>query len=99
MRDSYRGLQDRAARRDSLLFRQFQFIETRQRALENVLFHMSFWDRVRTLFDGGYLKKKVDDKHFALLSEAQSVMQEKVQKVKEEMARPKILIPGVNGNG
>ena len=68
-----------------LLYQQFEFIETRQRALETVM-----QARLGSDVD---LKKLVDDEHMKLVQQARMQMEAMVK----EQRKPKLTIVGAEG--
>ena len=98
MRESeLRLLMGRNAQREALLMDQFEFIESRQRALETVLEGRSIWDRISILMGLKSLKEAVDAAHLVLLAQIQKRLAELVAKAKEAERKPKLLIPSGNG--
>lgn len=101
MRESeFRLLQARNAKREMLVLNQWEFLESRQRALELVLGGLSIWDRIAILMGRKSLKEAVDAAHLVLFKASQEAREEMTQKAKEEARKPKLLVPaGVNGRG
>lgn len=98
MRESeIRLVMGRNAKREALLMDQFEFIESRQRAVEQVLEGQSIWDRIAILMGLKSLKEAVDAAHLVLLREAQLRRAEMVEKAKEAERKSKLIIPSVNG--
>lgn len=98
MRESeFRIFQARNARREMLVLNQYEFIESRQRALELVLGGLSIWDRIAMLMGRKSLKEAVDEAHIRLFREVQAEREEMVKRAKEEARKPKIIVPGTNG--
>lgn len=54
----FRLLQARNAKRDMLVLNQWEFLESRQRALELVLGGLSIWDRLSFSWAENRLKKR-----------------------------------------
>ncbi len=96
----FRLLQARNAKREMLVLNQWEFLETRQRALENILEHLTIWDRLMILMGLKSLKELIDTAHILLYREAQKEREAATDKAKEEARKPKFLVPlGVNGRG
>lgn len=96
----FRLLQARNAKRELLVLNQWEFLESRQRALELVLGGLSIWDRIAILMGRKSLKEAVDAAHLVLFKASQEAREEMTQKAKEEARKPKLLVPaGVNGRG
>ncbi len=96
----FRLLQARNAKREMLVLNQWEFLESRQRALELVLGGLSIWDRIAILMGRKSLKEAVDAAHLVLFKASQEAREEMTQKAKEEARKPKLLVPaGVNGRG
>lgn len=101
MRESeFRLMQARNAKREMLVLNQWEFLETRQRALENILEHLTIWDRLMILMGQKSLKELIDAAHILLYREAQKEREAATAKAKEEARKTKLLVPvGVNGRG
>lgn len=98
MRESeFRLLQARNAKREMLVLNQWEFLESRQRALELVLGGLSIWDRIAILMGRKSLKEAVDAAHLVLFKESQAAREELTKKAKEEARKPKLIVP--NGSG
>lgn len=96
----FRLLQARNAKREMLVLNQWEFLESRQRALELVLGGLSIWDRIAILMGLKSLKEAVDAAHLVLFKESQAAREAATEKAKEEARKPKLLVPaGVNGRG
>ncbi len=96
----FRLLQARNAKRELLVLNQWEFLESRQRALELVLGGLSIWDRIAILMGRKSLKEAVDAAHLVLFKASQEAREEMTKKAKEEARKPKLLVPaGVNGRG
>ena len=100
----FRLLQARNAKREMLVLNQWEFLESRQRALELVLEGQSIWDRLAILMGRKSLKEAVDAAHLVLFKASQEARQELTKKAKEESRltllqarKPKLIVP--NGNG
>lgn len=93
----FRLLQARNAKREMLVLNQWEFLETRQRALEMVLGGLSIWDRLAILMGRKSLKEAVDAAHLVLFKAAQEEREEMTKKAKEAASKPKLIVP--NGNG
>lgn len=88
-----RAIQARSAKRDMLILNQYEFLETRQRAFENILENLSIWDRLMILMGRQSLKELIDTAHILLYRDAQKEREAATEKAREEMRKPKILIP------
>ena len=98
MRESeFRFIQAQNAKRELALLNQWEFLESRQRALELVLIGLSIWDRIMILIGRKSFKEAVDAVHLGLLRESQAAREEMAKKAKEESMKPKLIVP--NGNG
>jgi len=87
-------------KRLDLAMSQFEFLESRQRALEHVLSDLSFLDRLMLFFGSKGLKELVDAKHQELYNEIKANREEMVKKLVAESKKPKLIVPqGMNGNG
>ncbi len=96
----FRLLQARSAKREMLVLNQWEFLESRQRALELVLGGLSIWDRLAILMGRKSLKEAVDAAHLVLFKESQAAREEMTKKAKEDERKPKFIVPlGVNGRG
>ena len=93
----FRLLQARNAKREMLVLNQWEFLESRQRALELVLGGLSIWDRIAILMGRKSLKEAVDAAHLVLFKVARESREELTKKAKEEARKPKLIVP--NGNG
>lgn len=93
----FRLLQARNAKREMLVLNQWEFLETRQRALELVLGGLSIWDRIAILMGRKSLKEAIDAVHLVLYKAAQKEREEMTKKAKEAARKPKLIVP--NGNG
>lgn len=93
----FRLLQARNAKREMLVLNQWEFLETRQRALESVLGGLNLLDRILMLVGFKMLKEEVDRVHMEMLREAERVREEMVRKVKEDARKPKLIIPNREG--
>ena len=106
----FRLLQARNAKREMLVLNQWEFLESRQRALELVLEGQSIWDRIAILMGRKSLKEAVDAAHLVLFKASQEARKEMTKKAKEEaskeavdtphlvlLKKPKLIVP--NGNG
>lgn len=69
------AMQHQSARRDSLMFAQFEFLKTRQEAFEMVLKVSTIWQRLRWAFDPIQILTVVDAVQMQLLNEAKRQMQ------------------------
>lgn len=85
-----RAAQAASAKRSALLFSQWEFLETRQRAFESVLKVSRLSDRIKWLVNPKVLIDHVDKVQLALLDEGK-------RKMEEAMAKPKLTIVGANG--
>jgi len=92
-----RMMNARNAKREMLVLNQWEFLETRQRALELVLGGLSIWDRIAILMGRKSLKEAIDAVHLVLYKAAQKEREEMTKKAKEEARKPKLIVP--NGNG
>lgn len=73
MRDSQvRIAQEISRRREELLYAQFEFLQIRQRAAEDVLLASSLWQRVLFLWNPEFLKDVVDARHHVYLNQAKA---------------------------
>lgn len=98
MRDSQiHTMQAINARRSGMLLDRFVYLDTRQRALETVMFGLTLWSRIKLLFYPGDLKEIVDRVHIGLWNEEDKKRKDVVAKAKEEAAKPKLTIVGANG--
>jgi hypothetical protein len=90
--------QDRLARmvrRETLLAKQFIFLETRTRAIEDVISSLSMRDVFLVLLGRLSLRSKIDEAHMRIY---QGTMAEQERVGREAMMAPKIVVPaGVNG--
>ena len=93
----FRLLQARNAKREMLVLNQWEFLESRQRALELVLEGLSIWDRIAILMGRKSLKEAIDAAHLVLFKAAQEEREEMTKKAKESARKPKLIVP--NGNG
>lgn len=93
----FRFMQARNAKREMVLLNQWEFLESRQRALEIVIGGLSIWNRIAILMGRKSLKEAVDAAHLVLLREAQAAREEMEKKVKEEASKPKLIVPKANG--
>lgn len=91
MRDAHIfEISKRSAQNDAVLYRQFEFLETRMRAYELVLStRKAMWT---ALIKPGWLKEAVDKLHMELLRDAQDKMREAVERAKEQSRKPKIQV-------
>lgn len=80
-----------------LVLNQWEFLESRQRALELVLEGQTIWDRIAILMGRKSLKEAVDAAHLVLFKASQEARKELTKKAKEEARKPKLIVP--NGNG
>lgn len=92
-----RMMNARNARREMLIIKQWEFLESRQRALESVLGGLNLLDRILMLVGFKMLKEEVDRVHMEMLREAERVREEMVRKVKEDARKPKLIIPNREG--
>lgn len=101
MRESeFRLMQARNAKREMLVLNQLEFLEARQRALENIIENLTIWDRLMILMGQKSLKELIDAAHILLYRESQKEREAATAKAKEEARKPKLLVPvGVNGRG
>lgn len=90
-------MQARNAKREMLVLNQWEFLETRQRALEIVLSGLSIWDRIAILMGRKSLKEAIDAVHLVLYKAAQKEREEMTKKAKGEARKPRLIVP--NGNG
>lgn len=81
------------ANNEALLYRQFEFLETRMRAFELALATHPFIAVLRPKA----FKRIVNELHRAYLIEADEKMAESVKRIKEEKAKPKLTLIGANG--
>jgi hypothetical protein len=87
-------------KRLDLAMSQFEFLESRQRALELVLDDLSIMDKVKLVIGGNSLKSLVDAKHQTLYNEAKAERERMVKEAIEKARKPKIIVPqGLNGHG
>lgn len=63
-----------ARKRDGLILAQFEFLETRQRAYESVLYESRLWDRVRWFFWPDEQKKVVDAVQQVLIEDSKAAL-------------------------
>ena len=91
------SMQQVNARRDALILRQWEFLETRQRAFESVVRNAGFWAKVRYFFNTPSFLNKVDSVQMALLQEAKRMADAAAQRVREQGQKPRLTIVGANG--
>lgn len=72
-----------SARRSALLFDQFEFLQTRQEAMERLWSVSTLWDRIKWVWDIAVFMKIVDAVQLSML-------QERHKKRAELAAKPKI---------
>lgn len=73
------------AQRDALILGQFQFLQTRQQAMERVLQVSSLMDRLRWLWDPSLLKEVVDAVQIELLKREKAELEAAMKKKKIEV--------------
>jgi hypothetical protein len=89
--DQIHRMHEMSVRREVLLLRQFEFLQTRMTAFENVL--STPWHMIKAVFNPAWLYRMVDIRQKELLAEAD-------KKFKEAQAKPVIKPVLVkNGNG
>ena len=87
-------------KRLDLAMSQFEFLDSRQRALELVLDDLSIIGKAKVVFGVDSLKSLVDAKHQTLYNEAKAEREKMVKEAIEKARKPKIIVPqGINGHG
>jgi len=79
------------AKRNALLFSQFEFLNTRGIAFEALIKSSTLWQRIRWFLNPGSFLSSVDAVQARIMAEEQ-------KKRKEAEAKPKLTIVGANGN-
>lgn len=80
-------MQEAAAVRDALLLRQTEFLRTRQQALEEIVLHSTFVDRLRLLWDPRRLKAALDARQKQLIAEGEERLRQAQEKRKIEVVK------------
>lgn len=92
-------MQEANARRAAMLFGQWEFLETRQRAFEVVFKASAFWERVGFIINPMSFIKAVDAKQIEFLEDGRRKAQAAAERVREEARKPKLTIISASGNG
>lgn len=86
-------------KRLDLAMSQFEFLESRQRALEHVLGDLSIIGKAKVVLGVDSLKSLVDAKHQVLYNEAKAEREKMVKDAIEKARKPKLIVPqGLNGH-
>lgn len=77
-------------RRTLLLLSQFEFLQTKVQAYEEIL--CTPWLRIKAIFNPAWMRRVVDNRQLELLAKRTEAFQ-------KASAMPKIVAVGANGNG
>lgn len=88
-------MNQRRAANEVLLYKQFQFLNTRMEAYETVLTSRS--TMLKAILNPKWLAREVNLRQALLMKAHDDAMREVAKKQKEEAAKPKLTIVGANG--